>query len=265
MKKELRIFFTALMFLTRLPVPRMTDHSPEYLEKSSRYFPLIGWIVGGISAAVLLLALQVLSVELAVLAMMIAGVLSTGAFHEDGFADVCDGFGGGWTKQKILDIMKDSRLGTYGTTGLISILAAKFLLLRELLPLMAHHSGKSIYLLAPATLLAAHGISRMMAVISIQFYPYVTPDDVSKSKPSAAQKLSMGSFIVALSFAVLPFLFLPFSFLGLIFPVLLLATVLLNRYFKKWIGGHTGDCLGSIQQTTEIITYLSMLILWKYT
>lgn len=254
-----------MMFLTRLPVPRMTDHAPEYLEKSSRYFPLIGWIVGGISAAVLLLCLQVLSIELSILALMIASILTTGAFHEDGFADVCDAFGGGWTKQKILDIMKDSRLGTYGTTGLIGILAAKFLLLRELLPLAAHQSGQSIYLLAPAILLAAHAASRFMSVTSIQFYPYVTPEDVSKSKPSAAQKLTAGAFLVAFLFAVFPFALLPLSFALVIFPVLVVATILLNRYFKKWIGGHTGDCLGTIQQTTEIICYLSMLLLWKYT
>src|SRR4051794_21756033 len=111
MKKELRIFFTAIMFLTRLPVPRFTDHSPEYLKQSSRYFPLVGWIVGGIGALVFYLFSSFFSLELSLLASIIATVLATGAFHEDGFADVCDAFGGGWTKEKILAIMKDSRLG----------------------------------------------------------------------------------------------------------------------------------------------------------
>ncbi len=73
-----------------------------------------------------------MSEDIAILASIIAGIFTTGAFHEDGFADVCDAFGGGWTKEKILMIMKDSRLGTYGVTGLIGILAAKFLLLKEL-------------------------------------------------------------------------------------------------------------------------------------
>ena len=95
MKKELRIFFTAMMFLTRLPVPRFTDHSPEYLERSVKYFPLIGWIVGGISALTFLIFNKYISEDIAIAASIIAGILTTGAFHEDGFADVCDAFGGG--------------------------------------------------------------------------------------------------------------------------------------------------------------------------
>src|ERR1044072_4994803 len=131
MKKELRIFFTAMIFLTRLPVPRFTDHSPDYLEKSVKYFPLIGWMVAGISGFTFLIFNKYISEDIAIAASIIAGILATGAFHEDGFADVCDAFGGGWTKEKILLIMKDSRLGTFGVVGLISILASKFLLLRE--------------------------------------------------------------------------------------------------------------------------------------
>src|SRR5882724_4395211 len=120
------------MFLTRIRVPATIDHRPEYLQKSPRYFPLIGWIVGGISILVFLAFNKFFSENIALLASMIAGILTTGAFHEDGFADTCDGFGGGWTKEKILLIMKDSRLGTYGVIGLISILASKYLLLKEL-------------------------------------------------------------------------------------------------------------------------------------
>jgi adenosylcobinamide-GDP ribazoletransferase len=263
MKKELRIFFTALMFLTRLPVPRMTDHSPEYLEKSTRYFPLIGWIVGGISAIVFLAFYRFLSPDLSLLASIIAGILTTGAFHEDGFADVCDAFGGGWTKEKILEIMKDSRLGTYGTIGLLGILGAKFLVLRDLLDLLTQRYTTLLFPIL-VSLVAAHSISRFMAVVSIQFYPYVTPDDTSKAKPSAAKKLSGASFLAAFFFAVVFFAFLPFRFL-LIVPILVVATILLNRYFARWIGGHTGDCLGTVQQVTEIICYLTMLVLWKFT
>src|SRR3982751_4013185 len=124
MKKELRVFFTAMMFLTRLPVPRFTDHSPDYLEKSVKYFPLVGYMVAAISAFVFLVFNKYISEDLAIAASIIAGILTTGAFHEDGFADVCDAFGGGWTKEKILLIMKDSRLGTFGVIGLISILSA---------------------------------------------------------------------------------------------------------------------------------------------
>lgn len=261
MKKELRIFFTALMFLTRLPVPRFADHNPEYLKQSSKYFPLIGWIVGSISAVVFLIFNRFFSIQISLLASIIAGILTTGAFHEDGFADVCDAFGGGWTKEKILEIMKDSRLGTYGTIGLTSILSAKYLLLRDILGSATF--GIGTWLPLTSLFVCAHSLSRFMAVLSIQFFPYVTPDDVSKSKPSAASKLSAFAFAVAILFALLPFLLLPVNYL-LIIPVLLLATFLLNRYFMRWIGGHTGDCLGSVQQVTEVLFYLTLLLIWKF-
>ncbi len=86
MKKEIRIFFTALMFLTRLPVPKFTDHSQEYLEKSARYFPLVGWIVALISGLTFLVFNKYVSEDIAILASIIAGIFTTGAFHEDGFA-----------------------------------------------------------------------------------------------------------------------------------------------------------------------------------
>ena len=102
MKKEIDIFFTAMMFYTRIPCPKNITHDPDYLNKATRYFPLIGWIVGLISGLVFIAFSQILPVTIAVLLSMIASILTTGAFHEDGFADVCDGFGGRWTKEKIL-------------------------------------------------------------------------------------------------------------------------------------------------------------------
>ena len=131
MKKERDIFFTALMFLTRLPVPKNINHAELYLQKSPKYFPLIGWIVGFISVVVFII-FKFISVDIGVLASIIAGIFTTGCFHEDGFADTCDAFGGGWTKEKILAIMKDSRLGTYGVAGLGLMLTTKFLLVKEL-------------------------------------------------------------------------------------------------------------------------------------
>lgn len=264
MKKEIRIFFTAMMFLTRLPVPRSTDHAPEYLEKAAKYFPFIGWMVGGTSALVFFICYPFLSLDLAVLSSMVAGILATGAFHEDGFADVCDAFGGGWTKEKILDIMKDSRLGTFGVTGLIFMLSAKYLLLKELASLIFTSSSLrnslSIFLL----FLLAHGISRMMAIITIQTSVYVFADDRTKSKPLASKKLSITEFSFSFFLSLLPFLYFPAYFL-LLLPIVLIVTLLASRYFKKWIGGYTGDCLGAIQQITEVVCYLTLVLLWKYT
>lgn len=261
MKKEIRIFFTAMMFLTRLPVPRFTDHSPEYLERSSKYFPLIGWIVGGISVLVLLVVRYFVSPELGVLASVIAGILVTGAFHEDGFADVCDAFGGGWTKEKILDIMKDSRLGTYGVAGFVLMLATKFLLLREL---AAWTGAFELLPVFAGFVVAAHSVSRFAAVCLIQISTYAYDDDRSKSKPLASKKLSVVEMMIAATFALLPLAFVPLRFAFCLLPVAI-CLLFLRRWFQKWIGGYTGDCLGAVQQVTEVVCYLSFLLLWRYT
>jgi adenosylcobinamide-GDP ribazoletransferase len=256
------------MFLTRIRVPASIDHKPEYLQKSPRYFPLIGWIVGGISVLVFLAFNKFFSENIALLASMIAGILTTGAFHEDGFADTCDGFGGGWTKEKILLIMKDSRLGTFGVIGLLSILAAKFLLLKELPKFTPASPGGTLnvlynYRIFIGIVLSAHSLSRLMGVSMLQQYNYVTPDDTSKSKPVTTERQPLLSLIVAAVFGLLPMALLPPVFLFTLIPVII-ARLYLGAYFNKWIGGYTGDCLGAIQQVTEIVFYLSCIIVWTY-
>ena len=199
---------------------------------------------------------------------MIAGLLATGAFHEDGFADVCDGFGGGWTKEKIMLIMKDSRIGAFGAIGLLAILSSKFLLLRELswLPAQSAHAGSAFFqhcyfILA---LFAVHSLSRLMPVLVIQWSVNVTDPDQSKSKPVTSSKLSPGGLLVPVFFALAPFALLSWHFLLTILPVMVICYAL-NAYFKKWIGGYTGDCLGAIQQVSELVFYLGFIIIWKYT
>jgi adenosylcobinamide-GDP ribazoletransferase len=268
MKKELRIFLTALMFLTRIRVPKYIDHSPEYLQAAPKYFPLVGIIVGAISAFFFLAFDRWVSGDIGLLASMIAGIWVTGAFHEDGFADACDGFGGGWTKEKILTIMKDSRLGSFGVIGLISILSAKFLLLKELpqyTPDLEHPTSNVFYnyRFFIVVLLAAHSLSRLMAVLLIQFSSYVADPETSKSKPVADQKLSSRGLLVAILFGLLPFIFLSWYFLLAILPVVYI-TYEWARYCKKWIGGYTGDCLGAVQQLSEIVFYLAALEIWRY-
>ena len=268
MKKELRIFFTAMMFLTRLPVPRFTDHSPEYLERSVKYFPLVGWIIGAISGLTFLLFNKYISEDIAIVASIVAGILATGAFHEDGFADVCDAFGGGWTKEKILMIMKDSRLGSYGVIGMIAILCCKFLLLKELPKFTPNLLSPSInifynYRYFIITIIAAHAVSRLMPVLVMCFYDYVTDPDGSKSKPVASRKPSVIDLSVAIIAAGIPFIFTSWQFLLAVAPAIWIAFSL-AKYFKKWIGGYTGDCLGAIQQVSELTFYLATIIIWRY-
>ncbi|MFC0775954.1 adenosylcobinamide-GDP ribazoletransferase [Terrimonas alba] len=266
MKKELRIFFTALMFLTRLPVPKTTDHNLDYLQKAAKYFPMIGWVVG-IICGLTFAAGNFLSTPIAAVLCIIAGLVTTGAFHEDGFADSCDGFGGGWTKEKILAIMKDSRLGTFGVAGLIMILLLKYFLLVHITLQIANSNwGLSSFekFSYPAlVIIAAHTASRWMPLLLIQNYSYVFQEDVSKSKPLASAKLRFVEILFAFLAMLVPMIFLPLPYLTGI-PPMILVSFWLAQFFKKWIGGYTGDCLGAVQQVTEITFLLSIVIINKY-
>jgi adenosylcobinamide-GDP ribazoletransferase len=265
MKKEATIFLTAIMFLTRLPVPKKIDHSALYLQKSPKYFPFIGSIVAALSVIPFVVLHKFIAADIAIIGMMITSILTTGCFHEDGFADTCDAFGGGWTKEKILAIMKDSRLGTYGVAGLVLMLATKFLLLKQLITSLSFTQNKEmqLYVLFIAIVMAAHSNSRLMSVLVIQGQQYVTADDGSKSKPLASKKLNVAALLIAIFFALVPCIVLPLACL-IALPAMLIATYLMASYFNKWIGGYTGDCLGAVQQVTEIVFYFSILIVWKF-
>lgn len=255
MKNEIKIFFTALMFYTRIPCPSWVDYSQENLNKATRYFPLVGWIVAAGVAFVFWLSHLIFPITISAVLAMITGVLMTGAFHEDGFADTCDGFGGGWTKERILDIMKDSRSGAYAVIGTILLLLLKFSALVEL--------GKIDIWLGVTVIILANTLSRFSAVYITFFSKYVREDELSKAKP-IAKKLSIANFIVASLWVIPAFLlFQEPMFLFVLLPVFMM-TLYLNRYFKKWIGGYTGDCLGATQQINEIVIFLSCLAIWKF-
>jgi adenosylcobinamide-GDP ribazoletransferase len=260
MKKELHIFFTCLMFYTRIPCPKNITHHPDYLNKATRYFPFIGWIVGSISFLAFYLFSFFLSTEIAVILAIITSVLTTGAFHEDGFADVCDGFGGGWTKEKILMIMKDSAIGAYGAIGLILLFLLKFKLLSESILLFTNN-----ILLIFLLFISAHSLSRLAAITIIFTHEYSRDDASSKSKPIAKQytwKEVFGSFF----FGLIPLVVFSFFDVKLLLSVIpiFITRYFLARYFQKWIDGYTGDCLGATQQVCEVIFYLSILFLWKF-
>lgn len=260
MKKELHIFFTCLMFYTRIPCPKNINHDPDYLNKATRYFPFIGWIVGSISFLAFYLFSLFLSIESAVLLAIIASILTTGAFHEDGFADVCDGFGGGWTKEKILLIMKDSAIGAYGAIGLVLLFLLKFKLLSESILLFS----TNIFLIF-LLFISAHSLSRLAAISIIFTHEYSRDDATSKSKP-IAKKHSWKEITGSFFFGLIPLLalsFFQYQFLLAVIPVFIMR-YFLARYFQKWIDGYTGDCLGATQQVCEVIYYVSILLIWKF-
>ncbi len=254
LKQQLTLFFTALMFYSRIPVPKWVGHSPEQLNRATRYFPLIGWIVGGSMVGVIYLSQWVVPLSISVMLGLVTSVLLTGAFHEDGLADVCDGFGGGWTKGQILRIMKDSRLGTYGTMGLLLLMGGKFWALYEL--------GQENLFLLLVTIIASQAFSRGLAATFIRTHRYVREDADSKAKP-VAQRLSSVDLLVIGGFALLPLTLFPYWWLALSVVPALLVRWYLGKYFTRWIGGYTGDCLGATQQLGELAMLLGVLACWE--
>ncbi|MCL9807236.1 adenosylcobinamide-GDP ribazoletransferase [Flavobacterium amniphilum] len=264
MKKELDIFFTALMFYTRIPCPKNIDHNPDYLNKASRYFPLVGWIVGSVTFGAFCLFNYLIGPEIAVLLSMIASILVTGAFHEDGFADVCDGFGGGWTKEKILLIMKDSAIGAYGAIGVVLLLLLKLMSVNMLLKITGIPT-LNLYITYLLVFVTGHSLSRLAAVSIVFTHEYSRDDATSKSKP-IAQNYTWREVVGAFFFGLLPLFILSYFQWQLILVLvpLFLMRIYLARYFQKWIDGYTGDCLGATQQVCEVVFYLSAIAIWKF-
>ncbi len=243
----MHVFLTALMFFTRIPVPATLPYSKELLNKALRFFPLVGGIVGAIGAGSLWLGLLVLPFPLALLISMLVTIFVTGAFHEDGFADFCDGYGGGLTKEKVLEIMKDSRLGTYGTIGLTAMLATKFMALSYL-------SMPHIFLV----MVAAHIVSRFVPVLLVYTTPYIREDALSKAKPIGNQTTKK-SVAIALITALIPLLFLDWLILIGVVVVSAVVLWLFRAYILKRTGGYSGDVLGALQQLVEVAIYLVMV------
>ena len=197
-RRELATFFAAIGYFTRLPVPvpGWVGYSPDGLARAARYLPLIGLLVGGVGALVFWLASQIWAQPVAVVLSMVATIALTGAFHEDGLADTADGLGGGWDKAKILAIMKDSRVGSYGVIAVVLALLGKFALLSTL------PAGEVV-----VALIAGHAVSRFCAVSLMATMDYAREDDSSKARQLAA-RLSPGALLFAVVFATLPLFFL---------------------------------------------------------
>lgn len=241
--RQRTLAFIALGFLTRIPIPRSIEHDAANLNDAARYFPAVGILVGAGGALVYAAAAQWWPQGIAVLLSMAATILLTGAFHEDGFADSCDGFGGGWSRAQVLTIMKDSRIGTYGAIGLAAILALKFAALQTL----------PAALVIPG-LLVGHAWSRLLATSYLFDLDYARDDD-SKVKPLATQLSATGLQIAALSVAWLVFAIPAWKVLAIV-ALLLALRWAFGAYCKRRIGGYTGDCLGAAQQVAEVLIYL---------
>jgi adenosylcobinamide-GDP ribazoletransferase len=249
-RHQLNLFYLALSFFSRIPVPKSTEYNPELLNQSGRYFSLVGILLAFILCLFYGLISPFFGVNITITLMIIASLLLTGAFHEDGLTDMADGIGGGMTGEKRLSIMKDSRIGTYGAVTLFMALLLKW----STLVALAQNA------LLISSLVIGYALSRAVAASLISDMHYVSDKKGSKSKP-LANKQSTRELIILLFFGCLPLLLLPFLYSLVILTSLTIFRVLFKRWLNARIGGYTGDCLGACQQISELIIYLIVLAL----
>jgi len=248
---EMRLFLTALQYFTRLPMPAWTGHGQAQLEGVVRYFPAVGWLVGGVAAGVLWLAALVFPAPLPALLSTAAGMWMTGAFHEDGLADTFDGLGGSAIRERSLEIMKDSRVGTFGVLALGMTVLIKVAALNAM-PVMS----------ACAALLGAHCVSRWCSVVIVWRRAYAGNVQQSRAKP-AVRSMTPLQFSIATIIGLVPAVLCGMAaFAGIALALCTLAWLV--RWFTRRLGGYTGDTLGATQQLTEVSFYLALLVAWKF-
>jgi adenosylcobinamide-GDP ribazoletransferase len=238
--REANLLIAATTFLTRLPLGR--SHTDDELNRAARYFSLVGAGVGAVGAAVLLAAAAALPLAVAVILSVLATVLITGGFHEDGLADSCDAFGGGKTREDVLRIMQDPHIGAFGVLGLALVLALKITSLVHL-PLAA----------LPVALVCAHASSRALCVAVMAFGHYARHEG-GKTR-TVARGARPADAAAALLIGLVPFALAPAAFLWTL-PAMLIVAIALYAYFRARIGGYTGDALGALQQLAECTCYL---------
>ncbi len=259
-----RHYLLALQFFTRIPVTgrvaSWAGYSPEMLRASAAHFPGIGLLVG-LLAAMVFAALMLLLPQNAATSFVAAAlstvftVLLTGAFHEDGLADIADGLGGSPERARALEIMKDSRVGAYGAISIALALLTKIALLALL--------GSIDVLLAAAALVAAHVVSRFLPLLVVALLPHVGDEATSKSKPLAdridVRSLGIAAFWLVVGLALASLELAPLEVMGAVFAAVL-GWLWMWRLFARRLQGFTGDCLGATQQVTELAFYLGLAV-----
>ena len=245
--------WAALIFFTRLPFWRLHEPPKDCFKTVVEHWPLTGWLTGGFMAATLWLCAQAFPYYIAVLLAIVMRLLVTGALHEDGLADFLDGFGGGGNnRQRILDIMKDSHIGTYGVIGLIIYLLLLFFCLSSMPPKMA-----------ALAILAADPYAKMLTSQLVTMVPYARREEEAKAKV-VYRKITVVSGISLAVQGLLPLvLFVYFTGVAWETIVFIPALVMYFLYLLIWrkIHGYTGDCCGAVCLLVELSVYLTLLFL----
>ena len=265
MRHELVLFLSAVQFFTRVPVPSWVGHTPDKLNAAARYFPLVGTLVAMLVSAVLWASSAILPLSIALLLSMAFGIFITGAFHEDGLTDYADGMGGGFTKTRVLEIMKDSRIGAYGAITIAITLCLKYQAVMEIVT-------RASLLTACLLLIVAHTLSRFAAFCIMAVLPYVREDETSRAKP-VVQSLSASSISVVLVYTLIVVVLVGIVLLQIVGLNQLVALrvgaysavfLLLTWGYMVWrlkvrLQGYTGDCLGATQQLCKVAIYIGFV------
>ena len=241
----------ALIFFTRFPWGKIAQVSVDDFKHVVPYWPLVGWLTGGILAGTLWLAAQFLPIQVAWLVAIVVRLLCTGCLHEDGLSDFFDGFGGGGTRERILSIMKDSRVGTYGVVGLIGY----FLLFTQM------------HLIPFSTLcvvaFCADAYTKAVVAQIINLLPYARTEAGSKAHV-VYTRMSMQEVVVSVLAGVFPLVCWGSSDLWSVCWVPLVGFLLLCGWMHRKIGGYTGDCCGAAFLLCELMFYIAVLVgLWN--
>jgi len=240
----------AFVFFTRLPFWRLKAFQVPagYYSQVINYWAVIGWLTGGIMAGTLWLSSLILPYPIAIVLALLSRLLITGALHEDGLADFLDGFGGGTDKEKILAIMKDSHIGTYGVIGLIFYFLLFYLLLSSL-PVN----------IVCIIILIADPVCKLICSQITVFLSYARTAETSKSK-TVYNKMSLNPLIISCFFGLFPFILIPNIklIIAILFPIL--TFFILIYLMKKKIGGYTGDCCGALFLLCELSFYVGIVI-----
>lgn len=254
---ELRLFFVALQFLSRIPAPRWTGFEPHWLNTCVRHFPLAGALIGAAGAVVLWAAQALWPPGVAAALAVAATAWLTAAFHEDGLADTFDALLGAAGRDQALAIMKDSRIGSYGATALILMLGLRTALLAALLG----HGWR----FAAAALVASHVLARAAAVALMVLLPYAGDAEHAKAKP-LARSVARRDAVAAAGWCGVPLALLGSLATGGRATAAAVAAVLVVLAMRRWLdrrlGGYTGDTLGATEQLAEVAVLLALAATW---
>lgn len=245
-------FITAIQFLTRLPISSRPSTS-ESLRLAPLFFPLVGSLIGCLTFGCILVSQLAWPLWIAVLLALSIEAMLTGALHEDGLADFCDGFGGGWEREDVLRILKDSRIGTYGTVGLVLALSLRALCLVTLV----ERYGMEQWLYWAAAVVAASGVARWMIVLTMTIVPPVS-ERQTLMKDVASQmswRLFVGSGLGVLPALAIVGYLLPLNMI-FAFALIGVAWLWLVSLIRRTLQGVTGDCLGCIGYVSHVMFLL---------